>query len=284
MKKNIQKAYRILKNNLLYIQPFLIYLMIISFALPVIMSTRVSIHPKTVLTISMLLLTIANISGWFHINKLAVKSYNEDDEPDVVAEKNITNFKTYFAGVGENFGKVLFGGIIFAVFYLFAVFGLSKLCMLAFGEPVIALKFKEMAELKTVQDFTTFFSAFSQKDILIFKMWLLVIFFAGVLFNFFGFLYFTVITFEKSNPIKALLDMFVFFFKNIFSSIGLISYMILLYLGLNILSLVFGATSFGFAILMILLAVYFNYYLLLVFCFYDEKTKNNSDSRTEFIG
>ena len=60
--------------------------------------------------------------------------------------------------------------------------------------------------------------------------------------------------------------------------------MILLYLGLNILSLVFGATSFGFAILMILLAVYFNYYLLLVFCFYDEKTKNNSDSRTEFIG
>ena len=156
MKKNIQKAYKILRNNLLYFQPLLIYLMIISFALPVIMSAKVSVHPKTVLTISMFLLTVANIAGWFHINKLAVISYDENDEPDIVAEKNITNFKTYFSGVGENFGKVLLGGIIFLVFYIFAAIGLSKLCMIAFGEPVIALKFKEMTELKTVQDFTNF--------------------------------------------------------------------------------------------------------------------------------
>lgn len=284
MKKNIQKAYKILRNNLLYFQPLLIYMMIISFALPIIISAKVFVHPKIVLTISMLLLTVANIAGWFHINKLAVKSYNEDDEPDVVAEKNITNFKTYFAGVGENFGKVLFGGIIFAVFYSIAVFGLLKLCMLSFGEPVIAFQFKEMAELKTVQDFTNFFAAFSQKDVLIFKLWLLVIFFAGVLFNFFGFLYFTVLIFEKDDPFISLLNMLKFFFKNIFGSISVIAYMLLLYFILNILSLFVGATSFGFAILMILLAVYFNYYLLLVFCFYDEKTKNNSNSRTEFIG
>lgn len=284
MKKIINKSYKILRSNLLFFQPLLIYMMIISFALPIIMSAKVSIHPKTVLTISMLLLTVANISGWFHINKLAVKSYNENDSADVVAEKTITNFKTYFDGVGENFGKVLFGGIIFSVFYFLAVMGLSKLCMLAFGEPVIAFKFKEMAELKTVQDFTAFFSSFSKNDIVVFKMWLLVIFVAGVLFNFFGILYFTVLTFEKNNPIKALLNMFVFFFKNIFLSISLISYMVLIYLGLNILSLIFGTTSFGFAVLMILLAIYFNYYLLLVFCFYDEKTKNNSNSRTEFIG
>ncbi len=284
MKKIITDSFNILKNNLIFILPFLMYLMFVMMFLPYILNNNTQIYIKIILAISVFLLTSANIAGWFHINKSAVLDYNPSDDKETVTIKTIKNYKLYFSGVGENFTNILFGLIFFSFIYIVLLYGIKKLCIICFGEPVIFLRFKELASITTVSDVNNFLNSFSTRDINTFTMWFITIFLSGIILNFLAILYLTEIIFGKNNFIKSFFTMLGFFFRNIFGCISILIFLTIIHFVLNILIMPFGANSIAITIIIMLMALYLNYYILLVMCFYNEKRKNNSNSRTEFIG
>lgn len=284
MKKLLTLSYKILRNNLIFIQPFLLYLLVLMMAVPYFVNNNVQIYPKIILMISVYLLSIANISGWFYINKKAVEEYDENDSKEEITIKAVKNFKCYFTGVGEYFFKSLLGSLLFFAFYFVLFYAITKVCLATLGEPVIADRINELANFKTVAEISAFLDSFTLKDILIFKLWVIILTLSVLCINFMALLYFTLLFFKKDNFIKSFFIMLGFFFKNIFGSIYIMLFMFVLYIFLNVFAMIFGVNSIGFTLFIIFSALYLNYYILLVFCFYNDKTKINSDIGPEQLG
>ena len=99
--------------------------------------------------------------------------------------------------------------------------------------------------------------------------------------NFLGILYASVLFNSGKNPFISFFNAIKFFFKNIIKSIYIMSVLFLIYMFISLLSTL-AVNSFLFIILTVILTIYFNYYVILVFCFYNEKI--NSNNRTELIG
>lgn len=275
--------WQILKNNMIFIQPILLSLLLFMMSLTYLFGAFSL--TKLLLAISVFMATVAFMSGWFHINKLGIEDYNPDDEQTVITEKTIKNFKQFFTGVGERFLKFLLGMLIFIVVYFAFMSGLGKICLETFGMPTMLQELSKVAQSITTQaELVTFLNGISFEDKLVFSKWVLATIVISSIMNFLGILYFTILTYESKNVLLSLWLTIKFVVQNFAKCISVIFVTFLLYIALNILSVAFGSNAISFAILIILLVLYFNYYVLLVFYLYDGKAKDNSDNRTELIG
>lgn len=280
MQNMFKTALKILKNNMLFIQPLLMYLLLVMTGATYIASKNVYLVPKICISVSIILMTIALTAGWLYINKLGVNDYNPDDDSTVITEKTVKNFKQFFTGVGENFLKMLGAYIFYGALYLLCLFLITKLCLQVFGEPTVFLAFPEIAKLQTNAEVISYLNSISDTDKLNFVSWVWTIIVSSSVLNFIGVLYLTALTFEKRNIFVCFWFALKFLFKNILPCLAITVAMFMAYFVLNLLSFVLGANSFSFALLIILLTLYLNYYILLVFCFYNERTKDSSNSRT----
>ena len=283
MKNNFLTSFQILKDNMLYIQPLLFYMLIVMMAPSYIVSKAVLPLPKICLLISIFLLSAAFIAGWFFINKKAVDDYNPEDDKETIIAKSIKNFKMYFQGVGANFLRILLGIIILLCIYSFCAFMIYKLGMIYIGKSDIFYNLIELS-VKSQEDLINYINTTTLSQQIIFIKWIFIYVLFILLMQFFATLYLTVITFEKNNVFYLIYKTVTFIFKNILGCIGIILGLFLIYIIINIISAVLGVNSFAFAVSIILFSFYLNYYILLVFCFYNDKTKSNSDNGTELIG
>lgn len=280
----VRKSGKILKNNLIFIQPLLLFFLLIMTTASFFINKNILFAGKICLTISILLLIVAFTSGWFNINKYGVISYEENDTQEEIANKAIAGIKTFFEGVGRNFFKTLGAYLFIGVFFIAVIYCVSNLLVHTLGEPKLMYEIPKLAQASSQAEVLNFVKNISDNDKIIFSIWMIVANVVLLILDFFALLYFSVINFENENIIKSVWTTIKFFFKNFINSIGMIFFIFALYLGLNFASLLLGANSFSLVILIILFTVYLNYSVLLVFCFYNEKTKINSDSRTELIG
>ncbi len=284
MVKIFKKSFLILKNNGICIQPFLLWLLILMTVLSFIVNKNLYPAAKISLVLSMFLLLAAFSAGWFYINKLGVSDFNEEDSKEEITIKAVKNFRKYFEGVGSNFIKILFAYCIIILISASVFFGISKLCLIIFGEPKIVYELPKLINASSQAEVLNIVNSLTAEDKIVFSSWVMTINLAAAILIIFCLLYFTVITFEKTNIFMSLWITVKFFFKNITGVISVILFMFLLYLILNTVYLLLGVNSLSFVILIILFTLYLNYYLLLVFCFYNEKTKINSNNGTELIG
>ncbi len=284
MQNMLKKPFYILKNNLIFIQPLLLYLLLQMTALSFLVGKRIFMFPKIVLLLSMILLTVAFIAGWLFINKLGIMNYNPEDSQEKITEKAVKNFRMFFEGVGANFIKTLAACILYAAIYLMVIFITGRICFEFFGKPEIIYEFQKIIQASTQTEIVNILNNISAQQKIIFSVWVLVFNFVLSVMNFMGILYFAVIFIKEFDLLKSFTETIVFSVKNLINCVLIIFLMFFLYLVLNLLSLVMGANSFSFVILIILFTIYLNYYILLVFCFYNDKTKSNSNNGTEFIG
>lgn len=277
--------WQIQKNNMIFIQPILLFILIAMMALTYFVVGGVVSAPKIIMLDSVFFIAVSFTAGMFHINKLAINDFNPDDTKEEVMQKTIKNFRQFFTGVGESFVRFLFAYVIYIALYFALIYGFVKLGLYLFGEPKILINLLTVAKSMTTQaDLINYLNNVSVDDKIIFANWVLSVSVLTSIINFFGFLYFAVLTYAKKNVFVSLFQTFVFFFKNILGCFGIIAMMYLFYMLLNVLSIVLGNNSFSFVLVIILFVLYLNYYILLVSCFYNEKTKNNSNNGTEFIG
>lgn len=279
MQGMFRTAYQILRNNMIFIQPLLLYMLLVMSAAMYVAGKTMPLVARIVLTACVVLLTIAFMTGWFYINKLGVDKYNPEDEQEVITKKTVESFKQFFSGIGENFFKMLFAFIIFGLIYVGVSYLVVQLCLKFFGTPTIIMDFQNIAKMQTNTEIVAYLNNVSVDDKLNFISWVWTGIVLSSILNFFGVLYFSINTYEKRNVFVCLWKAFLFFFRKILSSLAIILVLFFIYFFLNLLSLLLGANSFSFAILIILFTLYLNYYVLLVMWFYNEQTKNNSDSR-----
>ena len=154
MLETIKKSYYILKNNLIFIQPLLLGLLLIMTAFSFIIGRNFFSFSKIVLLLSMFLLFIAFSAGWFYINKQGILNYNENDSKEEIALKAVQNFKKFFEGVGADFLKTAVSYILLFILYAASLYIVTKFCMSIFGEP------------KIIYDFPKILKASSQAEIL----------------------------------------------------------------------------------------------------------------------
>ena len=280
----IKKSAKILKNNFVFIQPLLLCLLMFMTIASFFVNKNILIAGKVCLIASILLLTIAFTAGWLHINKIGIISYNEDDTPEEIANKAIAGIKKFFEGIGENFLKTLGAYIVIFATATGIIYAVSKLLITTIGEPKLIYEIPKLAQATSQAEILNFVKNISDNDKIVFSLWMITSNLIVHIINFFSILYFSVLNFEKDNFLIAIFTTIKFFFKNFFASMFVILFILALHFGLNLISVILGANSFSLVILIILFTVYLNYCVLLVFCFYNEKTKINSNNRTEFIG
>lgn len=283
MQTILKKPFFILKNNLIFIQPLLLYLLLQMTALSFILGRNIYTVPGIVLVVSMLLLTVAFAAGWFFINKLGILNYNPEDSKDEITVKAVKNFRMFFEGVGANFIKTFAAGLLYAAIYTAAMFATGRICLEFLGKPDIIFEFQKIMQASNQAEIVNILNNISMQQKIIFSGWVMAFNAAASVMNFIGVLYFAVIFIKESDLLKSLFETIVFLVKNFLNCIFIIFIMFFLYLVLNLLSVIMGANSFSFVILIILFTIYLNYYILLVFCFYNDKTKGNSNNGAEFV-
>lgn len=283
MQNILKKPFFILKNNLIFIQPLLLYLLLQMTALSFILGRNIYTVPGIVLVVSMLLLTVAFAAGWLFINKLGILNYNPEDSKDEITVKAVKNFRMFFEGVGANFIKTFAAGLLYAAIYTAAMFVTGKICLEFLGKPDIIFEFQKIMQASNQAEIVNILNNISMQQKIIFSGWVMAFNAAASVMNFIGVLYFAVIFIKESDLLKSLFETIVFLIKNFLNCIFIIFIMFFLYLVLNLLSVIMGANSFSFVILIIFFTIYLNYYILLVFCFYNDKTKGNSNNGAEFV-
>ena len=273
--------FQILRNNMIFIQPLLLFLLLLMSASIFIAGRNMYMLPRIGLAISLVLLTVAFIAGWLHINKLGIENYSSSDEQEIITQKSINSFKQFFVGIGENFFKVLFSFVIIAVIYSAVMYGIMTLCLKLFGTPTLIMDLPNIAKNQTNAELVEYLNNISVEDKLNFISWVWSAIVSSSILNYFSLLYLVVVVNDKKNIFVSLWNTLKFFFKDILLGLLLVVVMFFLYFFLNLLSFIVGTNSFSFAILIILFTLYLNYYVLLVFWFYNERTKNNSNNRSE---
>lgn len=284
MKNLFKKSSAILRNNLILVQPFLLYWMFILLTLPYFIRNNINIYPKFLLFISVILLTAAQIAGWFFVNKTAVNNYNETDTKEEINIKSVNNIKTYFSGIGEYFFKSLFALILYFVISTMLFYGLYKACLILNLDTSVLYKFADVVNAKTNTEIQTAILSFSKKELLLLSIWCILFTAWWEIIKFSGLLYFAVLFSEKTNIITAIFKTITILLKNIFSAIAIILFTFTIYVLINLITILLGANTIAFTVFIIAFAMYLNYYIILVFCFYNDRTKNNSGNGSEFIG
>lgn len=284
LKTVIIKSFNVLKNNLIFIQPPLLLLLIILTAVSYAINGTKAVIPNIILGISMILLTLAFASGWFYINKAAILSYDENSTKEEITVNSIKNFRKFFEGIGANFVNILLSSIIMVIISTLTFFAIYKALSSSIGIPSFIYELQKVLNTNSQQELTNFINGISDHDKIIFFVWVLSANIANVILNYVWTVFNTAITFENKNIFVCLKKAIVFIFKNLFQSIAIIVFTSLIYLLLNIISSLAGTSIVAFIIMILLLITYLNYYVLLVFCFYNEKTKIDCDNRTECLG
>lgn len=285
MINSIKTSFNVLKDNLIVVQPLILYMILIGFvAQPVSFSLDQNL--SSIIAISIVFLfTAAFIAGWFYVIKLSIKM--KDDVYETPEEKGLAQIsllKQFFTGVGDYFIPVI--GMM--LLYLTLAIAFSFLAY-KFGVHYIGsfdIK-KDLVKILTI-DAKESYSILAANTPSIEK---LKIIYWGAYFSVLS-LVFTFVTlflgaallYSSKNPVKAFCENLVFLFKNFFGAIGLIIFLSVLNFFVSSIYVISSLNIILSIIALLLTFFYMTYHVVLIFVYYDEKTKDTCNSGTEFVG
>lgn len=280
MFKVFSKSYSILRQNLLFIQPVLLLILFVITGLSYIATGNLPQNSSLILLLSLFLSVVTGSAGILYINKLAVKDYDENSTNEEITVKSLQNFKKFFEGVGFGFLKILLSFIFLSLIYFTVILIVSRIVIYFLGIPEFISVFKNPEFFTKTENLLNYFKNIPLKDSVFFMAGNISIMFL----NHFALIFFAVLYFDEVNIFKTFWRSVIFFFKTFLINIVIILFMMILYIIMNLISLIAGAGSFAFVLIILLLALYLNYYLILVLCLYDEKTSAHSNNGTDLIG
>ncbi len=283
MNTNIFKqSASIFKDNvMMIIQPLCLWALVSMFvAMP--LYTKKGIDLGFIFASSILVLCfITFLAGWYYCIKLTIANKNKDFETP--EEKNLAQLgilKNFFVGVGEyilpvGIATILYGGISYGLFV-----GYKYIAIQAFNNVKIPDEFIKLIGTGSQEQITQYIQTLSTDQLAT----LSGVMFGGIiiyfLFEIFILWYGPTLFYTTKNPIAALFKAIVFTFKNFFTSIMIVVVMGVLNMFISFSNLFFG-NSFLLFIPMMLSLMYFVYYVLTVFLYY-EQTQNISPVGAKF--
>ena len=286
MQKIFKKAFQITKGNFLLTNTLLlIYIMTVVLAVVIVTKFQANIMLGLVAILSVLLLSIALISGWLNMIKGVIDVEKQDSKNDFIFAAIMPNF---FPGVAKYFSvNTIIMAIYFVIFGITFYLSYKGLTLLHPAFKMTMEGLRSVLELSKNMNYTELM----QTKYLIPMFWLTL---GNVLQWVIS--YFTMFTLAAAvffqdtkekplNPFTALADSFKLVFKNfwdifvifiVLTALSIIISAVIMPLSLNFILSMIG---------MILLCFYATFYVIVVFLYYDEKqNKSNSDIGSDSVG
>lgn len=280
MKNIIKDSAKILYNNSIFIQPLIIFVLIANSLIALISNPNTNPFKSIIILVLYGLLAVLFWAGWSHINKLGVETYNPNDEKAEVSKKSFDSLGKFATGVGENFLKFLLGYIAYFFLSLAIIIPISTYLVATIGLPEIISKAKDTTALTSEADIAKILTETIPHD---FYWWIFIIL-GSILFSYAFILYTTILASEKDNFLKCIGKTIIFFFKNILGNLALLLFMLALYFGGNILVVLLGGNIVASFVWIIYQIFYFQFCMILMLRYYNEKNKTNCNRGAECIG
>lgn len=289
MNNLFKNSYKILKNNLIFMQPLLLYILLCQYATNFLVINKPMQTQRVMILVSLFLLTVAFYAGWLYINKLAVVTYNSDDSIETINKKSIENLKGFATGVGKYFLKFLGGFISVLALTFGSIYGTAKFCMTTVGTPNYFIEWVKTISTANPNDITYEYivktaNAMPVEESYIVMAWISAFFLMFVVLYLIQNIYFSSLVFEKSNFLVCIFKTIKFFFKNIIGNIVIAIFVLSIFFLFNMFSVLAAMNSILFIILFLVFLYFVNYNAIIMLKYYYDKTKTDSDSRTECIG
>lgn len=278
------KSLKILKNNPIFVQPILIFMVIIMGIFSFLMERNMTFPIKIIMLITIILLFTAFLSGWLYISKSAIADYNEDDSDEEIREKSISNIKKFFEGVGANFIRVLSALAIIIIIGGGIGTAIIWLCYKFFGTPQAFFDSIKMAQASSQAEKLNIMNNISQESMITFAKWIMVLIPSYTVIQYFFSCYLASVMYEERNIFYCLFKTLKTIILNILPFLLIVIILQAVNVFINLISAMLGTNVFSFFIYLMLYVLYLNYSVILIFSFYNEKTNDNSDSRPELIG
>lgn len=281
MIKTIKTSFILLKENLILVQPLIIFMIIFGILAQPAMFSKSNIFQAIINGILLYLLFTTFISGWFYMIKLSVKNRNKTyNTPEELGIAQIELLKSFFIGVGEYILPMILNVFLYIVIMIVFAFGVYKLGAHYIGTLTVS---KEMltALSGTSKDIYNYISSPSftplmQKQI---TDWAIYLIASSFVFSVITVFLSAIAFFKTQNPFKILIENIKFTFRNFIDAVIIVSFLIFLNAIISIINL-FTTTNILLSVISIFLTVlYFAYYIILVFVYYDQKNENSIDCR-----
>lgn len=287
MIKTINKAFLLLKENIIIIQPLIFYLLLIGFISRPISFGLQQNFSSILAIVTVFLFTSAFLAGWFYIVKIAISMKNEVYETP--EEKNLAALsllKQFFTGVGEYFVPMVFGLLLYSI----VLAGLSVLAykfgLQHIGKFELTPSIVKLINTGSYSDIYNFMNSnsVSKQSIMRLLYWGSYISFLSITFSFITMYYGAAIIYDTKNPFMAVVLNFKFLFLNLWGSIVIFLFLSLLNMTISMINMFSAMNIILYVISLLFMFFYMSYYVMLVFLYYEEKTQDSCDSGTECIG
>jgi hypothetical protein len=268
----LQRSFKILRENLIIVQPFILFLLLISFLATSVQNIPSGKSPALIVfLVSLFALSCAFLAGWFQLFQAAIRnSRREFSSVEEKVEASMNSFREFLPAVGRFFIPIT----IAVVLYIVMFFGVMKLVMLL-GMKYIGFTQNispnnMMSILSDQSKIKPFVESLTQIDRNKLFQWdMLMLCFTG-LFSYLTMFWFPAIMLNGENPFKALFTGIKSALGHPLDSLGIF----FTYWIVNILTSFIGALTAGFFVfelLNLMLVVFVTVYFIMVnFVYFEE--------------
>ena len=275
MLKTIKDSFFITKNKIILVQPLIIFLLILTFAVLPLKSLANNPVAFYAVFVNLLLLAVAFCCGWFGMIKKAVLSFVSSPDVKSSSKEELNLFKEFFPSVGDYFLPMCVAAVLFfAISTGFSVlifkigthfFSNTDLLVQMFNQSMMPLdKQKE------------FIASLSQTQLIVLNKYIFYFAFWYFLFNILFMFYPAVIFVETKNPFKALIKCMCFTFKKPLLVIGIYFYLIITGFVVSALGVLGNLNIILSLITLFITLLYFSNYIVVIFLTYEKH--GNSDN------
>lgn len=269
------ESFNILKSNLIVIQPFIFFMLVISLFISPISYKNGVTPAMMVFLVSIFALVCAFLAGWFQLFQAAIRNYRKDLKDD---EKSLVSFsvlREFFPAVGRFFipisiAVLLYCGLLFFVLKFALIMGQNFI-----GIPE---SFKVDNLLQIFGDEKkayAFISALSESDKMKISQWNILTLFVTGAYSYVTMFWFPAIVMNGENAFKAL----VTGFKAVFSRPSITFGIFIFYWLLNFISSIIGSMLPGNFIVQLLNLMFMifvmNYFIMAVFVYFEDYSEDS---------
>jgi len=281
--KIFKKSYDILRQNLIIIQPFILYLLLLSLVLGSIHSVSGSLQTVLIIfLISIFALTCAFIAGWLQLFQAAIRTFDKDTF-SLRSEMSFGILREFFPAVGRFFIPITMAVIL----YFIMLFGVFKLIMflgvkyIGFTQNITPENIKAVFENKAQME--AFVLSLTSEDRLKLLKWdLLSIFLIGF-YSYITMFWFPAILMNGENAFKAFFTGVKAVFSKPFTTLGIFSIYWVVNFCVNIISAIIPNLLIAHILNLMFLIFITSYFIMVNFVYFEENSGNNISGWTNIF-
>jgi len=278
--KAISASFGITWRNLILAQPFILFMLLFSILTGGVFSAVRNQAAFLIFSISLGLLVMAFMAGWFYMTKKTIAfDFNDSVSQEDKAYESFRLVRHFFPGVGEYFLPVTLLGILYMVFTLGVVFITFNVGVKYIGVPDIDFA-KLNAAADSAKNMQAYFATLPYDKVLALVKWVTYMFVAAVCVQFLTMWWVPAMFYNTKNPFKAFVLSIKFLFRKFGASVGIMFFLMMFNFFISFVTSAFGDNVILSLLSLLLFFYYATYYVVLIFLYYGQ---NGEHSAKDYI-